>query len=483
MLKNKNTLFLYCSYRNFLIVFLCCFTLFFSHIVFAEEKKEFGVEQNKAKQNTFNNDAAQYIYENAKKSVFQIRVISNKSAQKYSIGSGFRVAPHNVIISNYHVVAGAALFPEDYSLEYIGYDGQRRALKIKNIDVINDIAVLDTVDVLEPSAEIDPSKTMNTSNTSANTSNISTDIAILSKQEPGLVISNESIKQGASVYSIGNPHDLGMTIVDGVYNGLLEESLYQKILFSGALNSGMSGGPAFNAKGEVIGINVATSGDDLGYLVPIKFAEQLLKKTQEKALWENVVAQQLLENSDVVIEDLTKISWPTIEFGEYNIPEGVNSAFKCWGAGHSEKNEKNYSYANFVCSTQDSLFVSAGLSTGKIKYGLTRLQSSSMNPLAFSRFYESYYQYPASDNIYTKTTEDVERFTCKSSFVNLVENDRWKIALCARPYKKLDALYDVFLKAAIMGKKQEGYILEIFLEGVSYKSSQEFIQKFLETIQ
>ena len=55
---------------------------------------------------------------------------------------------------------------------------------------------------------------------------------------------------------MGNPHDLGMTIIEGTYNGLIQTSRFQKILFSGSLNSGMSGGPAMDDKGRVIGVGV-----------------------------------------------------------------------------------------------------------------------------------------------------------------------------------------------------------------------------------
>ena len=68
------------------------------------------------------------------------------------------------------------------------------------------------------------------------------------------------------------------TIVEGTYNGLVEHSYTDRIHFTGALNPGMSGGPAVTAGGAVVGVNVATrrGGQLISFLVPARFAEALL---------------------------------------------------------------------------------------------------------------------------------------------------------------------------------------------------------------
>lgn len=85
----------------------------------------------------------------------------------------------------------------------------------------------------------------------------------------GFIINGQLPTQGSTIYSLGNPHDLGMIVVPGTYNGLKQNSLYQKIHFTGSVNSGMSGGPLVNEGGEAMGVNVATAGNQLGFLVPL----------------------------------------------------------------------------------------------------------------------------------------------------------------------------------------------------------------------
>ena len=50
------------------------------------------------------------------------------------------------------------------------------------------------------------------------------------------------------------------------------------ILFSGSLNPGMSGGPTLNEQGSVIGVNVATSGNEISFLVPAQYLAIILER-------------------------------------------------------------------------------------------------------------------------------------------------------------------------------------------------------------
>ena len=84
---------------------------------------------------------------------------------------------------------------------------------------------------------------------------------------------------------MGNPHDLGMSIVEGTYNGLLEKSLYRKIHFSGALNGGMSGGPALSrSSGKLVGLNHGfgqSSTSEIGFVADITGAIAVIRRALE----------------------------------------------------------------------------------------------------------------------------------------------------------------------------------------------------------
>ena len=109
------------------------------------------------------------------------------------------------------------------------------------------------------------------------------DLAILSteiKATDFLTLATQEPAKGDRVYSIGYPYDLGVTVVPGTYNGLIPHSASPRVHFTGSLNPGMSGGPAFNGDDEVIGVNVATSGNQVSFLVPVHNLHDLVTEQQ-----------------------------------------------------------------------------------------------------------------------------------------------------------------------------------------------------------
>ena len=403
-----------------------------------------------AQEQDYNKKTTQEIFNQSKNAIYQIRVISKKSGQKKSIGSGFRVFPQGLFVTNYHVISNAVTDPEDYRLEFRTIDDAEGELVIRNIDVINDLAVLEL-------AEETPLQNASYLN-----------------------FSERILNHGEVIFSMGNPHDLGTTIIDGVYNGLLEDTVYQKILFSGALNSGMSGGPAFDEHGNVIGVNVSTGGDDLSYLVPAKFVQSLLKEPKASDQWSTVIRDQLIKNSEHIVEMISSNEWQTKSFGDFNIPENLHPAVKCWGSGYSESDTDNRSFAKFVCDMDDYVYISSDLYTGNIIFSATKIDSHIMNPFAFSEYYELQYDDINSD-VPDKDIDDVSEFQCKSDFV-LIADSHWKTAICSRSYNEYDDVFDVYVKAALMGREKEGYVLEVFMDGFSQTSSHKFLQTFLEGV-
>jgi len=167
------------------------------------------------------------------------------------MGSGFIVDPNGVILTNAHVVEGA----DEVRVKL----ADRREFKAKVVgsDPTTDIAVvkIDAKDL--PTVKFgDPSK----------------------------------IRVGEWVVAIGSPFGFENTVTSGIVSGtsrsLPEGSYVPFIQTDAAVNPGNSGGPLFNMKGEVIGINSAIYSRTGGYMglafaIPIDVAknveEQLVK--------------------------------------------------------------------------------------------------------------------------------------------------------------------------------------------------------------
>jgi len=95
---------------------------------------------------------------------------------------------------------------------------------------------------------------------------------------------SDTLRQGNFVIAIGNPLDFNSTVTTGIISALNRDQHFTEfddyIQTDAAINEGNSGGPLFNAKGEVIGVNsalytTATSSGNIGigFAIPIKDAK------------------------------------------------------------------------------------------------------------------------------------------------------------------------------------------------------------------
>src|SRR5579871_2937636 len=198
--------------------------------------------------------AAERIYSAAPPRLLQMRTLVAGAERPSSTGSGFLVTADGLAITNYHVVSQFAFDPRTYRLQYIAADGNRGDAALLAIDLANDLAIV----------RIDKR-----------------DAPFFAFDEAAIA---GGLPKGERLYSMGNPLDLGFTINDGIYNGLVERSYNERMHFTGALNPGMSGGPAVTADGLVVGVNVAkrTGGAELvSFLVPARFAAALLQRVRD----------------------------------------------------------------------------------------------------------------------------------------------------------------------------------------------------------
>lgn len=171
-------------------------------------------------------------------SVIGSRTDVNGQQVPFARGSGFLVRSNGLIVTNKHVVI-------DESLVYtvIFSDGRKYRATVSARDPINDLALL----------KIDGSNL------------------------PVLPLANaESIKIGQTAIAVGNslgryPNTVTKGIVSGLGRALTatssngkSESLDAVIQTDAAINSGNSGGPLLNSRGEVMGVNTAVEREGWG---------------------------------------------------------------------------------------------------------------------------------------------------------------------------------------------------------------------------
>ncbi len=277
------------------------------------------------------------------------------------------------IATNFHVVSAYVHEPEKYRLEIVPEEREIETARLINFDVIHDLAIIRADNLASEFFELNLSP----------------------------------LEKGDRIYSIGNPHDLGMTIVEGTYNGLIKTSRYQKLLFSGSLNPGMSGGPAIDEDGRIIGINVSTGGEQISFLVPVDQLAILLEGTnsdEELSNTQTFIRDALFKDQQQFYQLLLENEFELEPLGELNLPGELNEALKCWGHSPDTK-EKKYDSAHKHCSSQDAIYIKDSVSAGGFSYDAEWLSTEQLNPLQFYTVLQSRFNHRGLYNAYDE--EDV----------------------------------------------------------------------------
>lgn len=391
-------------------------------------------------------------------SVFQIRLVDISANEKTSLGSGFRVGPDGMVATNYHVISDGVYEPDRYRIEAVDDSKIRHTMHLRAIDIVHDIALLAFEQGDAPRL---PSYT-------------------------ALPVNTGDMLQGESVFSLGNPHDIGMMIVAGEYNGPVKDSRFMRMIFSGNINSGMSGGPAINSKGELIGINVASSGNGIGYLVPARYLQQLLDDfpQQDPDKLTAVATRQLLADQQAFYSGILSAPWPTRDFAQVRLPQELHPSIKCWGKSDAEKNRR-YDASSMQCSNgSDYLYIQPGKYLGLIEYHYQYVQSLDLDRFQLYALAEAGNTFDSDAfstyNRYWKK-QDVTPYNCKTAFVDN-GGGHWRTVYCVRHYKLFPGLHDIGLLVTSVDYNDRFLGVEMTAAGISSDNAGKLADTFIRNV-
>jgi serine protease Do len=166
-------------------------------------------------------------------------------------GSGFFISADGYLVTNNHVVDDAS------EVQVVTDGGQTYTAKVVGTDKQTDLALV----------KVDADK-----------------------QFPFVTLSKEKPEIGQWVVAMGNPFGLGGTVTAGIVSAEgrdIGEGPYDNFLqIDAPINRGNSGGPTFNLKGEVVGVNTAIfspSGGSVGiaFDIPAATVENVVSELQK----------------------------------------------------------------------------------------------------------------------------------------------------------------------------------------------------------
>lgn len=166
-------------------------------------------------------------------------------------GSGFFISADGYVVTNNHVVENAT------EVKVVTDNGTEHTAKVIGTDPKTDLALVKVTD---------------------------------GKDFPHVSFAANETRVGDWVVAVGNPFGLGGTVTAGIISARgrdIGAGPYDDFLqIDAPINKGNSGGPAFNAGGEVVGVNTAIyspSGGSvgIGFAIPARTAQQVVASLME----------------------------------------------------------------------------------------------------------------------------------------------------------------------------------------------------------
>jgi len=394
---------------------------------------------------------AQKLYASARGDLLQIRMLLKNGRSQSTVGSGFLIGTGNLVLTNYHVVSQMALDPAIYAGEYIDTDGKTGPVTLLAVDVLHDLAVV----------RVDRNGT-----------------GFFRLPEKPL-----KLTQGQYLYSLGNPLDLGFAISEGAYNGIITRSFYEQLMFTGPINSGMSGGPSVTMGGVVAGVNVSKrrDGELVSFLVPIKFGEELLRRVAAQTVvptdFNPLIAQQLLAHQRGMVDRLLDRPLTIKSMGPYQVPVRDSEQVRCWGRSNV-KAEASFMMDAISCAMESAIYVSDSQQTGHVSMSHQYLRAPGMPPLRFATLASEVFRV---DRVSGRRDLRLTRPICTEHFVHTASLPL-RAVTCVRAFRKFPGLYNFTLLTASLDDAHASLQSRIDVSGVSYDNGVRVTRAFLGSL-
>ncbi|MDG0964804.1 MAG: trypsin-like peptidase domain-containing protein [Opitutales bacterium] len=171
------------------------------------------------------------------------------------LGSGFIVHPDGYVVTNDHVVAGERI------ISITQFRKGKNELIKENYDNVRIVATGGNIDLALLKIEGQSGR----------------------KTFPTVPLGNSNdLKQGERVFAIGSPLGLERSVSEGIVslrNRIIQSRLH--VQTTAEISPGNSGGPLFNYRGQVVGVNnmkvVSSGAEGLGFSIPVRQLKTFLE--------------------------------------------------------------------------------------------------------------------------------------------------------------------------------------------------------------
>lgn len=399
------------------------------------------------------------LFAQVRPAVIGVRTLRDDTGELLSSGSGFFVDAQGRAVTNYHVVAAVLGRPGRYRLQAVLADGSTLPLRVLSFQVVDDLAVVQ-VDARTRSY----------------------------LRLPG---EGRRLEVGTRIHAFGDPQRLGVTVTSGHFSSMLRAIGLERIHFTGVLNDGMSGGPAVDARGRVVGINAARMGstEQISFLVPAHRAAALYgavvrgASVAPEAVGETTRGH-LVAFQREVLDDAMRTPWSTQPRGPYRAPTFLTERLRC------ESSRGNDITANgapvpllrqdYRCSTYQRIALDDGFSAGGLAYSQTYMRRQTVNRVQFNHAVQD----AVTKGLLAQPGRRMAGQVCTDRTTLAGPDAALPVRLlwCAQAYREFAGLYDVEIGVTTRDRTDEALVVRLSLEGVSWEAATAYTQRLLETI-
>jgi serine protease Do len=205
---------------------------------------------------------------------YPLKPDENGKRKSLGFGSGFILESRGLVVTNQHVIA------DSRNITVRLFDGSEYPAELLGTDSLTDLALM----------RIKPKNRL----------------------EAARLGDSDKVRVGDWVMAVGNPYNYEHSVTVGVVSAKerkIDENPFERyIQTDAAINFGNSGGPLFNARGEVVAITTAisTKGRNIGFAIPINFAREIFSQLGEQGRvvrgFLGLIPEEISENHAKVLQ-------------------------------------------------------------------------------------------------------------------------------------------------------------------------------------
>ena len=397
-------------------------------------------------------NSAETLFKRIRPSVVVVKTEVSGNLGVTSSASGFLAHRKDWVVTNYHAVTEAIYEAKAHNLTVHAANQLKKTARVIAVDVLNDLAIL------QLDSPVDA---------------------------PLLELRETLPAKGESGFSVGKPGSYEYSIVNGSFNGIYEEQSSPLIVFSGAINSGMSGGPTLDTHGQVVGVNVATSTQHqlIGLVIPSSAVSALIAQTAQQRTPDNAqlrtdISRQFAKFGRQQLHRLDSGLNNVRRLGPFNVRADLANQYVC-STERQANTQWRYSVVKQTCESASGLYVMDEKQAGRIVSGSFLLQGPGLNDLQMANLVERRL-YSLSG--VSKVPDDSTPWQCKEQRVKVPWGLTVQLHACRRALTKLPNLNEYRFRYTPLVRGPNALVVAMGLDGFDDETAKSILRKSLSSL-